>query len=51
MRNFTEETSSLRHHAEESFREWLCLILVQIAALRKFYTKPDDGSRSTFFLS
>ena len=36
MKNPTEETSSLRRHAKESFREWLCLILVCIAALKKF---------------
>ena len=42
MKNPTEETSSLRRHAKESFREWLCLILVRNAALKKFYTKPDQ---------
>ena len=42
MRNLIEEPLlSLRHHAEESFREWLCLILVSIAALKKLYTKTD----------
>ena len=41
-RNLTEETLSRRHHAEESFREWLRLSLVRIAALKKFYTKPDQ---------
>ena len=38
MRNSTQETSSLRHDAEESFREWLRLSLVRIAALKKFHT-------------
>ena len=38
----TEETLSLRYHAEESFREWLRLILKRIAAFKKFYTKPDQ---------
>ena len=41
-RNLTEETQSLRHHSEESFREWLRLMLLCIAALKKFYTKPDQ---------
>ena len=42
MKNPTEETSSLRRHAKETFREWLCLILVCIAALKKFYTRSTQ---------
>ena len=37
-----EETLSLHHHAKESSREWLRLILRRIAALKKFYIKPDQ---------
>ena len=47
MRNLTEETMSLRHHEEKSFREWLRLSLVCIAALKKFYTKRDQQRRNS----
>ena len=36
LRNLAEETSSLRHHAEESFRDWLRRMLVRTAALKTF---------------
>ena len=42
MRNPTEETLSLPHHAEKSFIEWFRIILVRIPALKKVYTKPDQ---------
>ena len=48
VEELTEETSSLRRNAEESFREWLRRILVRISATKKLNTKSDDSD--FFFL-
>ena len=46
MRNLTDETSFLRRYAEGSFSELLHLILVRIAALKKF----TPNQKNIFFL-